>query len=170
MNTEIVKEPVYNTDIGARILVECAFFLGLSQLGSNQDIVREEIKAEYIRRGWKHQWPESMSLVECVWRRGYTGRVELADVKNIFHPSAVTTFHKAADEGWVSPTPEIGAIGIVKFGESADGAAFLVKAVAETIVYGVESLNGPRQMCESLAFKPTTSRHLLGFIIPPKYV
>lgn len=171
MNEELVKTPVYNADIGARILVECAFFLGLSQLDCSQDKVKEEIKAEQLRRGWKSQWPDTMSLVECVWRRGFNGRVEVADVKSIFDPNALQTFYSAAQMGWTSNEPEIGAIAILKHGEAAIGSASIVESFDDSTFDHIYYLDGYTTTgCFALKFAPTNRPHLLGFIIPPKYV
>lgn len=156
--------------LGPRIVAECALFIGLSQLSCSRDEVLEALYEAKLKAGWKHNWPYGMALVEAVWRRAYTGRSELADVKNMMQASALDTFARGAAQKWTSASPQVGAIGVLKNGSGTESTAFIVMDVMGDYLGTIETIGaGIRITSRSILYAPTTSWHLVGFINPPCY-
>lgn len=186
-------QAVYSKDIGAKVVLEAAKFLGLTEIRSNaewddlstsmKDTIAEEFKGELLRTGWQTGWPYCAAFCEVVWRRAYAGRPELPDIKEMLTPGCMLTYERAVNLGFVSKTPVVGAIGIMKRGTGPQGHAFIVAGISGTKLTTIEANTSPvpgtvsadregdgvYKKTRLLEFKPTTGLHLIGFIQPCIY-
>lgn len=183
----------YSPEIAAKIVVNAAKFKGLTEIKSNaawdnlstvgKDAIADELVNEMLRTGWEKTWPYCAAFCEMVWRRAYTGRPELPDVKTMLTPGCLLSFNNAADKGWTSQVPQIGAIGIMKKGSTSQGHAFIVTSVKNGVCATIEANTSPAAGTpeadregdgvyakkRSVIYKPTTGLHLVGFILPMIY-
>jgi len=186
--------PTYSKDIGARVVLEAAKFVGLTEVRSNsewdnldtptKDAIAAEFKGELLRVGWQTGWPYCAAFCEVVWRRAYAGRAELPDVKSMLTPGCMLTWERAVEAGFVSRLPLIGSIGIMRKGATASGHAFIVAGVKDDQLLTIEANTSPEantpeadregdgvyRKHRQLVFKPTAGLHLLGFVNPCVYV
>lgn len=181
----------YSSVVGARAIVAASRYVGLTEVRSNAvwdlpatdgpDPVAEELRAEMLRTGWRLGWPYCMAFCEVVWRAAYQGRKELDVIKPMLTAGCLASWRNALRLGWTSNVPQIGAIGIMRKGDTEHGHAFLVRAVQNDTLFTVEgntsttgALNveadrngdGVYAKTRRLVFKPSASLHLLGFILP----
>ena len=186
-------KPKYSPAIGARAISRAAHFLGLTEVASNaewddlstpvKDAIADELKAELMRAGWQSGWPYCAAFCEAVWRYAYQGRAELPDVKQMLTPGCLVSFNNAAEKGWTSKEPVIGAIGIMKKGSTSNGHAFIVTGIKGKVLQTIEANTSPNaktaeqdrngdgvyRKTRELVYKPTAGLHLVGFIIPCVY-
>lgn len=156
--------------LGPRIVVECAPLIGLTALENSRDGVLEAIFEAKLRLGWQSNWPSGMALVECAWRRAYSGRSELPLIKQIMCPSALDTWARAADKKWTSDRPQVGSIGVLKNGECQESAAFIVLDVMSTWLGSIETVGERVRITgRTIKYGPSATWHLIGFINPPCY-
>ena len=179
--------------IGARAVMRAGHFLGLTEVKSNalwddlstpeKDAVADELRAELMRSGWQSGWPYCAAFCEAVWRYAYQGRAELPMVRQMLTPGCLVSFNNAAERGWTSQTPCIGAIGIMKKGATTNGHAFIVTGVKGDTLSTIEANTSPApgtaeadregdgvyRKTRKLLYKPTSQLHLVGFILPCVY-
>lgn len=182
--------PTYSPAVGARAVLQAAKFAGLTEVRNNaawdnldtpgRDAVAEELRAELLRTGWQLGWPYCAAFAEVVWRRAYQGRTELPVISSMLNPHCLTSFRNAAERGWTSKTPQVGAIGIMKKGDSSSGHAFIVAGIEGSVLHTIEGNTSPApgspeadregdgvyRKKRPLSFAPTTGLHLIGFILP----
>lgn len=183
----------YNTVVGARAALRAGHYAGLSEVRFGQgpvpgqeltrDAIADEFEVELLRGGWHGSWPGNTAFVENVWKFAYQGHAELSLVKKLLAPSPLLSFARAAEEGWTSQEPSVGAIGVLKNGATDGGHCFVVMHVAgERLLIAetdfVHPLDGVgdddaaqwvhRRMYE-VVYKPTSQLHLVGFIVPCAY-
>lgn len=180
----------YSTDIGAKVIIQAARFVGLTEVRSNavwddlstegHDVLADELQAELLRVGWQRGWPYCAAFCEVAWRRAYQGRPELAKVKQMLTPGCLQTWENGVHERWNSQEPQVGAIGIMRNGDSPRGHAFIVRAVKGTTLYTIEANTSPAPGTveadregdgvyakkRELVYKPSSGLHLIGFILP----
>ncbi len=180
----------YSKDVAARIVVRAAKFAGLTEVKNNQvwddletpgnDPMAAELRAELLRTGWQLGWPYCAAFVEVCWRYGYQGRTELPKISNMLNAHCLSSWHNAAEAGWTSKTPQVGAIGIMKKGETTSGHAFIVSGISGTLLQTIEGNTSPGQVgpdadregdgvyrkTRRLVYQPTANLHLIGFILP----
>ncbi len=184
----------YSKEIGARIVVAAAPFVGLTEIRSNDkwdnlstkqhDPIADELRAALVRVGWQSGWPYCAAFCEAVWSIAYQGRAELDKVRKMLTPGCLLSWRNAVESGWTSTHPQVGAIGIMRKGESESGHAFIVRAVQGLDLYTIEGNTSPAPGSPEadregdgvyakkriLSFKPTSQLHLIGFILPCKAV
>lgn len=183
--------PIYSPDIGKRAVIASARFLGLTELRSNavwdnpstpgHDDIADELRAELLRVGWQTGWAYCAAFCEAVWRMAYQGRKELDAIKAMLTPGCLVSWRNALQRGWTSTVPAIGAIGVMRKGDTQFGHAFIVRGVrdktlltieANTSVSGALNVEADRNgdgiyaKTRELVFRPSASLHLLGFILP----
>lgn len=180
----------YSLDIGAKVISSAARFVGLTEVRSNtswdlivtagKDAIAEEFHAELLRVGWQDGWPYCAAFCEVAWKMAYQGRPELPKVRTMLTPGVLQSFHNAAEQGWTSKEPKIGAIGIMRNGETEHGHAFLIRGWTSDKIATIEANTSPASgdplrdregdgvyMKErNFVFAPTTGLHLIGFIHP----
>lgn len=180
----------YSSDIGARAVVAAARFLGLTEVQSNAkwdnldtagpDPIAGELKAELVRVGWETGWPYCAAFCEAVWRKAYLGRGELDVVKRMLTPGCLQSWRNASEKGWTSSTPQVGALGVMRKGETQYGHMFIVRAVQNDTLYTIEANTSPAagspeaeregdgvyKKTRRLHFSPSNGLYLLGFILP----
>jgi hypothetical protein len=181
----------YNKDIGARAVVAAARFIGLTEIQNNakwdkastpgHDAVADELRAALLRTGWQLSWPYCAAFCEAVWRDAYQGRKELDAVKLMLTPSCLASWYNALKLGWTSQTPQVGAIGIMRKGDTDFGHAFIVRGVKDSTLVTIEGNTSPAgsvgveadrngdgvyAKTRELSFKPSAGLHLIGFILP----
>lgn len=180
-------------DIGARVVIAAAKFVGLTEVRSNaewdilstpeKDALSGEFLAELLRSGWKSGWPYCAAFCEAVWRKAYQGRSELPLVQRMLTPGCLVSFNNAAEHGWTSQTPVIGAIGIMRKGQTSAGHAFIVTGIKGDTLHTIEANTSPApssveddrngdgvyRKTRKLLYKPTAGLHLIGFIVPKVY-
>jgi len=179
-------KPTYSPDIGARVVVAAAKYVGLTEIRPNKewdlpstpgrDFIAEEFKGELLRSGWQNGWPYCAAFCEVVWKQAYRGRPELDDITQMLNPGCLRSWHNAVEAGWTSQVPQVGAIGIMRKGSTERGHAFIVRAIPGDgvlrTIEGNTDLAGDREgdgvyvSSRKLEFKPTNNLHLIGFIIP----
>lgn len=181
----------YNKDIGARAVVAAARFIGLTELKSNatwdkastpgHDDIADELRASMLRTGWQLTWPYCAAFCEAVWRDAYQGRKELDKVKTMLTPGCLVSWNNALKRSWTSQTPQVGAIGIMRKGDTQLGHAFIVRGVRGSTLLTIEGNtsaagsvgveadrngDGVYAKTRELSFKPSDGLHLVGFILP----
>ena len=187
--------PMFKTsqDIGARIVLEAAKFVGLTEVRSNatwdnlatagKDPIAEELAAEMLRCGWQKGWPYCAAFCEAVWKRAYRGNAAETLVKQMLTPGCLVSWENAVKQGWTSKEPMLGAIGIMKKGSTTQGHAFIVAGKNGDTLSTIEGNTSPAagsveddrngdgvyRKTRKLVFKPTTGLHLIGFILPCVY-
>lgn len=186
-----MSELQYSAAVGARVIVAASRYVGLTEVRSNAkwdmtstdgpDPVAEELRAEMLRTGWQLGWPYCMAFCEVAWRAAYQGRKELDVIKPMLTAGCLVSWRNAQRLGWTSNVPQIGAIGVMRKGDTEFGHAFLVRAVQRQMLFTVEgntSISGALNVeadrngdgvyvkSRQLVFKPSAGLHLLGFILP----
>jgi hypothetical protein len=183
--------PEYNKDIGQRAVVAASRYIGLTELKSNatwdkvstpgHDDIADELRAVMLRTGWQLGWPYCAAFCEAVWREAYQGRTELDAVKAMLTPGCLMSWNNALKAGWTSMTPQVGAIGIMRKGDTSMGHAFIVRGVRGSTLLTIEGNtsaagavsaeadrngDGVYAKTRELTFKATSGLHLIGFILP----
>lgn len=185
-----MTEMRYSEDIGSKVIVAAARFLGLTEIRSNDkwdnletaglDDVGKELREELLRVGWQSTWPYCMAFCEAVWTRAYQGRAELMRVRQMLTPGCLQSWRNAVAAGWTESTPRTGSIGVMRKGDTIYGHAFIVRTVQNETLYTIEANTSPAldsaeaeregdgvyKKTRRLHFQPTTGLHLLGFITP----
>lgn len=183
----------YSQAVGAKIVLAAAKFVGLTEVRSNaswdlaetdgHDAIADAFKSELLKVGWQSGWPYCAAACEVFWRTAYQGRPELTLVRDILTPGCLRSFKNAAEVGWTSKVPSVGAIGIMRKGDTEFGHAFIVTAVRQDSLLTIEANTSPNVAdtnrdregdgvyCKTraLTYKPTTGLHLIGFITPLIY-
>ncbi len=177
-------------ELGAKIVVAAARFVGLTEVRSNDkwddlsedghEQVADELRAELLRVGWQSGWPYCAAFCEVCWRIAYRGLVDEVVVGRMLNPSCLQSWRNAVDLGWASQKPTIGSIGVMQKGDSGQGHAYIVRGVKDKQIATIEANTSPMigttsqdregdgVYCKKrqLVFKPTTGLHLIGFINP----
>lgn len=183
----------YSSAVGAKVVVNSAKFVGLTEISSNaewdnlstdiHDAIADEFKAELMRAGWQSGWPYCAAFCEVVWRRAYQGLPELPMVRKMLTPGCLMSFQNAAAEGWTSQVPRIGAIGIMRKGQTSSGHAFIVAGIKDNTMMTIEANTSPAPGSVEedrngdgvyakkriVQYGPNAGLHLIGFIIPKVY-
>lgn len=188
--------PTPSPDLGARIVLEAARFVGLTETVGNRkwdllatpgkDPIADELVRVLTEAGWQPGWPYCAAFVEAVWRKVYSGSPLLAEIAAVLNPHCLTTWRNAKARGWTTNEPTPGAVGIMQKGGTDQGHAFIVESFSKALVTvrtieantspGVgtveEQRNGDGIYRKShvVTFKVTAGLHILGFIRPPVLV
>lgn len=184
--------PQYSPEIGARAVIEASKYVGLTEIKSNRswdnlatperDAIAKALRTELELSGWEEGWPYCAAFCEIAYRHAYESQSPelLAKVRKMLTPSCLQSYHNAAEVGWTSKEPKLGAIGIMKKGETANGHAFIVCGIDDTTLLTVEANTSPApgsaavdregdgiyRKTRTLKFAPSTGLHLIGFILP----
>lgn len=170
----------YSSELGARVVVAAARFLGLSEICSvrewdnldlSNDPVSTELRGELMRTGWHSDWPWPTAFCEAAWAKAYQGRAELSQVKLMLRRGCLQTWWNAVEADWTSSTPQVGAIGVMRHGDLDKGHLFIVRAVQQDTLYTLETAfdSEKANVCKQtrrLHFSPSSGLYLLGFILP----